>query len=119
VLAAKPNDRVGEEAAWRTTRTSWARTLERTRQRRPDDAIQAVLAYLARGQEGAEFPFVVLSAKALDDKLDRIEIAMRRGPPRVNGHAAPPVRDRAREIWERANQLEAEERAAAARGGSS
>jgi len=99
VLASKPNHRVGH-SGWPQTRASWAKTLASTLKRRPEAAISAAIAHLAKSA-GEPYAFVVESAKALDEKLDRIEQAMVRSstpaiPRRDAGDApvyASPYRD--------------------------
>lgn len=85
VLASKPNHRVGEDASWRSTRRAWAKCMATTLRRRPRAALEAAIRFVGE-QGGQPYAFVVESAKAFDDKLDRIELAMARPPGRGNGN---------------------------------
>lgn len=84
MLAVKPNHRVGEAPSWTSTRRSWARGMAKILKRRPRAAIEAAIAFLPE-QAGQPYAFAVESASSLDEKLDRIEAAMKRA-------AAPPSR---------------------------
>jgi len=87
VLAAKPNHRIGDDGSWQPTRRAWAKTLAGTLRRRPRPQLEAAIGFL-QSQVGQPYAFVVESARSLDEKLDKIELAMVRvrDVPRKNGN---------------------------------
>lgn len=79
---------------------------------RTEECTLEVLAWVFGDQGGrTEYRFRVDSPKALSEKFDRIESAMR-APARLNGHGVGKDRGlSSRELWEWADRLDAEEKA--------
>lgn len=90
VLGAKPNHRIGEPGVWTTERREWARSMAKTLRRRPRPAIELAIKHIAN--QTGPYPFVVESAQALDEKLDRIEMAMKKAADSTASNEAAPRR---------------------------
>lgn len=77
LVAEKPNHLLAGPA-WTSRRASWAKQMAPIARRRTRELAAEVLAWVFGDQGGSEFRFRVDSPKALADKFDKLELAMRR-----------------------------------------
>lgn len=93
LLSQQPGHALRKPERWRKTRRVWSRALAAIARERGEPAITSLLAWVFGDQGGrTEYRFRVDSPKALGEKWDRIELAMRAPAPRANGQRAAPHR---------------------------
>lgn len=111
LIAEKPNHALSDEAAWRRVLPGWlrqARAALKKGEGRTNERAMDLLGYVFGDQGGTEYRFVVQSPEALGKKWDAIETRMAKASAKQNGRGGGLS---ARELWQWADQLEAEEKA--------
>lgn len=92
LLAEKPDHALSQPARWSRQRPGWAKQMSALLKadRRQLGRAKELLAWVFGDQGGSEFRFRIESPKALRDKWDKVDLAMRTRRPRINGSHSPP-----------------------------
>jgi hypothetical protein len=77
ILSSKPDHRLNDAKVWHPARRAWAKTMAKLLRRRARPKLEAAIRYVG-AQAGGQYALVIESAAALDEKLDRVELAMAR-----------------------------------------
>lgn len=113
LVADKPNHEMADPQLWERRRRQWATQVAavlRKGEGRSAEAAIRILDWVFGDQGGADFRFVIESPKALGTKWDTVELRMaRNGNGHGNGRGPPGRGLDPKELWDWADELQAEE----------